>query len=597
MYKGKFDQKSKQETANVQDLLTQRQQAAEKEAAEARAAARKAAAAGKSPSAAKIPASGKTPSSAKAPASSKAPSTAKAPASGKAPSTAKAPASGKTAAQPKAVAYSEPPRRGPRLGGVIFYTLYFLFILIFFLATYIGLQWLNGWLVDYQAAQPTAKAEQVFTQLFSDPQWGDLYDASGVQDSAYEGKEEFVAYMEGHVDPSQLTYLETSAGLSGDRKYRVMMGSEVVATFTLVDQNKVDTSSLEDLGEIPDWQLGAVEVFFERENSYRIVNLDGHTAMVNGVALDDSHIIQIATTKAEEYLPEGTTGVSMCTQEITGLFTTPEVTIFDADGKQMEVTYDEATHTFTEKTESNTITAEENDVIVNAAKTYCLWMIKEVTDRGQIAKYFDPSSDAYSNIVKTTELWMQSHGGYVFNDVSVTDYTRYTDDIFSARISMTLSVTRTNGTVKDYPYAQSLFFHKTDSGSWLCFKATNADVTQPVGKVRLTFMQGDTQLYSNFFYTDAEEIVTPVISPVPEGKVFSGWVQRTTDENGQTVLQLVFQPDETGTVKIPEGTTLEPMTLYALFENAASGEATTEATTEAAETTGETTPQTTEGGA
>ena len=39
-------------------------------------------------------------------------------------------------------------RRGPRLGGVIFYTLYFMFILVFFVATFFGLQWLQGWLTD-----------------------------------------------------------------------------------------------------------------------------------------------------------------------------------------------------------------------------------------------------------------------------------------------------------------------------------------------------------------------------------------------------------------------------------------------------------------
>ncbi len=597
MYKGKFDQKNKQETADVQELLAQRSRSNQKEAAAARSAGQRPgadAASRQNPSAGKAAAdrpAGKAPAARPAAASQRPASGRPAAAQGKRPAPAPVPAK----AQP----------RGPRLGGVIFYTLYFLFILIFFLGTYIGLQWLNGWLVDFEAAQPTVKAEQVFTQLFTDPDWGELYDASGVQDSPYEGKEEFVAYMESHVDASQLTYLETSAGLSGDKKYVVRMGDEDVATFTLTDKNSVgdtsltDLENLENITQIPDWQLGAVEVFFERENSYRIVKVNGHTALVNGVALDDTHTIQIATTKAEEYLPEGTAGVSMCTQEITGLFTQPEVIIQDEDGNAMEVTYDEATQTFTERTVANTITAEEQDAVVNAAKTFCLWMIEEVKDRGEVAKYYDPSGEVYSTIVKTTELWMQDHNGYEFKDVSVTNYARYTDTLFSAQISLKLTVTRTDGTTRDYGYAQSLFFQKNDSGNWLCFKATNDDISQPVGKVRLTFMQGDTQLHSDFFYTDATEIITPVISSVEEGKVFTGWVQRVEDESGRTVLQLVFQPDENGKVTIAEGTTLEPMTLYALFEDAdevSTESASTDETT-TGETTAETTPQTTEGGA
>ena len=60
------------------------------------------------------------------------------------------------------------------------------------------------------------------------------------------------------------------------------------------------------------------------------------------------------------------------------------------------------------------------------------------------------------------------------------------------------------------------------------------------------------------------------IATVPEGKVFSGWVRETINEDGSTTLTVMFEPDpETGKVSIPEGTVLEPMVLYALFEDAA----------------------------
>ena len=143
--------------------------------------------------------------------------------------------------------------------------------------------------------------------------------------------------MENKVGDSQLTYMETSAGLSGDKKYLVRLGSEKVASFTLVDKNQVgdvSLNNLENIGDIPDWQLGAVEVFFNREGTYYIEKLDGHTAYVNDVPLTDDMTIQVATTLAEEYLPAGTTGASMCTQQIDGLMTQPVVTIFDKSGSR-----------------------------------------------------------------------------------------------------------------------------------------------------------------------------------------------------------------------------------------------------------------------
>ncbi|MDO5545307.1 MAG: hypothetical protein Q4F81_05735 [Eubacteriales bacterium] len=512
------------------------------------------------------------------------------------PNAAKAPA--KKPAAPVEQPAAKKKKSGPRLGGVIFYTLYFMFILIFFLATFIGLTWLHGWLTDFEMAQPDGKAEQVFTQLFTDPDWGALYESAGAKDSAYEGKDAYVAYMEEKAGEEELNYLETSAGLDKyTKKYLVRLGTEKVASFTLVDKNQVDSASLDNLesiGDIPDWQLGSVEVFFNREGTYYIVKLDGHTAYVNDVAITDDLTIQVATTLAEEYLPEGTTGASMCTQQIDGLMAQPVVTIFDKSGNQMEVTYDEATRTFTERLESNTMNDEQQLAAITAAETYCKWMIAVDNDRGHAAQIFDPSGTAYKTLTSFTkdQLWMQSNNGYAFDNESVTDFALYSGDIFSVRVSLDLNVTRTDGTVKNYPYAASLFFRKNDSGKWLCFDSTNVDVTQPVGRVRLTFMNGTTEVHSQFYSTDSKEIITPVV-PTPDGKVFTGWVTIEQDESGATVYNLQFQPDEEGKVSIPEGTTLKPMTLYALFQNpgeqttvTASAEEPTDAATEAPETEG-----------
>lgn len=483
---------------------------------------------------------------------------------------------------------SKKQKKGPRLGGVIFYTLYFLFILVFFVATYIGLQWLQDWLVDYELSQPTVKAQQVFDEVFTDPDWGALYDSAGAQDSPYEGKEEYITYMENKVGSTPLTYLETSAGLSGDKKYLVRLGEETVASFTLKDRNQTGDKNLENLEnitDIPDWVLGAVEVFFEREEVYNIVKLNGHTAYVNDVALDDSFTIQKATTIAENYLPEGTTGFITETQQITGLMEVPTVVVKDEDGNVMEVTYDEATKTFTERTESNTMSEEEKEVALKAAEVSSLWMIEAVRDRGEVAKYFEPSSDAYNYIVKSTELWVQDYSSYEFANQSVTDYARYTDTLFSVRVKMDLVVTRLNGTSKTTSFDQSMFFEKGDSGKWLCFESTNIDVSEPVGKVRLTFKQGDDVLHTDFYETDAKEVITPNFS-IGAGQVFSGWITISENEDGATVYNLEFVPDETGVVKLPEGTTLKPMTLYAFIQNENEVQQITEVP---AETTAETT--------
>ena len=584
MYQGKFNQKGKK-TTDIEQLLAERAAANAKETKkpapkaddwDADLLTPKSQAKTQAPKAQSVN-PGARPTAPKAPASGTAQP--KAPRTGRPVPPAAPAAQGRKAPAP----VPQKKKKGPRTGGVIFYTLYFMFILVFFIGTYFGMNWLYGWLEDFEAAQPTAKAEQVFNQLFTNPDWSALYEASGAQDSPYEGKEEFVSYMQQKVDPTQLDYLETSAGLSGDKKYQVRMGDEVIATFTLVDKNNVGDTTLENLGDIPDWELGTVELTFQRNSTYRIELLNGHTAYVNGVALDESFTIQEATTKAEEYLPEGLSGVVMCTQEISGLMAQPTVTINDQNGSPMEVTYDETTRTFTERTENNTMSDEEKNRALEAAHTNCLYMI-ERADRGDVAQYFDNSSSAYADIVNAGELWMQANSGYEFTNESVTNYARYSDSMFSVRVSVDLVVTRTDGTKNTFEYDRTLFFEKKDSGKWMVVTATNVDVSQPVGRVRITFMNGDTQLVSDFYDTSASQVVTPVISPIPEGKVFSGWARQDVDESGRTTMTVIFQPDDSGIVNIPEGTTLTPMTLYALFEDAGSATVAQEATA-AAETT------------
>ena len=454
----------------------------------------------------------------------------------------------------------EPRRRGPRVGGVIFYTLYFLFIFVFFVGTYMGLNYLRDWLTDYEAAQPTTKCQEVFDALFRDPDWGQLYDAAGIEDTVYEGKAEFVSYMEEKAQGKETSFMETSAGLSGNKKYIVKLGDEKVATFTLTGGSNSGA-----ITDIPDWQLGDIELFFQRQESYRIEKMAGHTAYVNGVELDDSFTIQITSTVAEQqgYVPMGA-GIRTCVQEIGGLLKQPTVTVKDESGNEMSVSFDEETGVFTEQTEANTIGEDQREVALKAVETYALFMIEKATSQ-QVAKYFDSSTSTYNTIVKSEVWWTQKNNGANFSDQKVSSYCRYSDELFSVRVSMTLNVTRTDGTIKQYPVDTTLFF-KSKGSSWIAIDMTNEDVTKPVGEVRLTFMNGDEVLTTGFVANDATSLTTPIIS-APQGKKFAGWVRESVDEDGTKTLTIMFVPDDSGNVTLPAGSTLEPMTLYALFKD------------------------------
>lgn len=456
-----------------------------------------------------------------------------------------------------------PRKKGPRVGGMIFYTLYFMMIGVFALSMFLGLRWLDGWLIAYEASQPTTKSQEVFDELFAAPDWGKLYELSGAEDTPYEGKDQYAAYMAEKVGSTPLTFTETSAGTSGDKKYLVRMGDTTVASFTLSGQTAQIT-------DIPDWNLGKVELVFDRASGYLIQKLEGHTAYVNGAPLDDSFTIQIATTKAEEYLPIGTSGVRTCIQQIEGLMLRPTVTINDQNGNPVEVDYDETAGMFVEKSVGGTIPDDLRERVTGAAEAYGKYL-GGTGSNTDLRRYFETSGNAYKEITKADRSWTKTGVSQKIMNETVSEYTRYSDTLFSARVSYSLDITRSDGSIKSNPVDATFFFTLTNN-KWMVYEMTNEEVQIPVGQVRLTFKDGDTLLDTNFYATDSKELMTPVVA-APEGKVFAGWVRESIDENGRMTLDLVFTPDETGHVAIPSGATLEPMTLYAYFEDAsASGE-------------------------
>jgi hypothetical protein len=207
---------------------------------------------------------------------------------------------------------------------------------------------------------PPAWTLKWYGQLFANPDWESLYTLAGIADTAYEGKEAYGAYMEEKVGTDTLTLMETSAGLSGDRKYVIRHGSEKIATFTMTGTEDPST-------HITAWALGKVELFFTRDHSVTVEKTPEQTVYINGVALDDSHTVKTIATRAEDYLPEGIHGYRREQQSLNSLLIAPTVTVKNADGTEVPVTVDE-NGIYTTPASQMVISAEEENIAINAAK-------------------------------------------------------------------------------------------------------------------------------------------------------------------------------------------------------------------------------------
>ena len=457
-------------------------------------------------------------------------------------------------------------KRGPRTGGIIFYSFYFGLILVFFVSVFIGLNWLNGWLKDYEAAQPTVKGQQVFEQLFASPDWAQLYRLAGdptgtgtnKYDTQFEGSDAYVRYMQEKVGTQQLEYVETSGGLTG-KKYLVRLGTEKLASFTLLGQQ-------DSITDIPDWQLGEVELFIVRNQSIKVRKLETHVVYVNGNPLSDDYTIQIASTKADAGLAlENQIRTSI--QEVDGLMTTPELLVYDQTGAPIEVRYNNDSGMFEELVSSIAISDEERSAVFGALEAYAGFMINASGSRTAVSKYFKGGTQTYNDIVAmNSELWMNADRGHEFRNEEILGFTKHSDTMFSVRASMVMHVINKDNTEKDYGVTQSMYF-SYENGKWVCTEMTNEDITVPVGEVRLTFFDAaGNQLSSAFYSTDTKALTTPIVE-TPAGKSFTGWATVEVNDEGKKTWTVVFQPDEAGNITLPDGYTLTPMKLYPAYQD------------------------------
>ncbi len=443
-------------------------------------------------------------------------------------------------------------------GTLIFYTFYSAFILLFLIAILCVMDPLKDWLIKYEASQPNYKRDEVFAQLFEDPDWKTIYGLAGVSDTAFENSETFAAAMDKLVGDEKLTCLETSAGLSGDKKFIIKLNEEKIASFTL-------TGGAESQTEIAEWKLGKVEVFFQRSQQVTVERFPGQTVLINGVALDDSYIIRSTSTKAEEYLPEGVHGFRLERLQVTDLLAQPEVTVKNPDGSVVVLTQNKDGIYSPEITDMAP-TDDEKALALNATKTYAQYMIGK-TNLAAIQKLFDTNSQFYQTIRRSELGWVQAGASYDFTEPHYSEFYRYSDTLFSIKIDMTLQQKRFDGTIKNYNLNNTLFFQQNDQGKWMVMEATNVSVQETQTKVRIVFMNGETVLFNELVGSSVNSLALPAVTP-PEGKVFSGWVKQETNDAGQTTLTVVFEPSEDNTVYLPPDAPLEPMILHALFEEA-----------------------------
>lgn len=417
---------------------------------------------------------------------------------------------------------------------------------------------LNSWLEQYETSRPEHVRDEIYAHLFEDPDWALLYDLAGVECTIFEGKEAFVDYMDQMVAGKPLLCRETSAGLSGDRKYILTCDGQKIATFSIES----------DAEQFPSWTLSDVEVFFTPSKSVTVIKSPDYTVYINGIPLDDSYTTMSTETAVESFLPDGVHGYRAEQQQISGLLFTPEVAVLDAYNNPLPVFYSPETDVYyTEIPTSPAMTEEERELILNAAKASAQFAIRAI-NTSELRQFFDPNAEAYAQLCDTVAI-RQSFQTYSFDEdsVSIRDFYRYSDDLFSVHVKLSMNVKIKKNEKFTHTIDTTYFFTRSSNGAYLVTQATDVDLHQQISMYHLTFVCDDEVVDTVRVPVDDTSIKAPT-TVAEDGATVRTWYRLRSD--GAQIPVLELQSD--GTYFLALGQTLEPMTLYPIFDEPAGQE-------------------------
>ncbi len=338
----------------------------------------------------------------------------------------------------------------------LFYKIYFSVIAVFLVLLIIGLFVLNSVLKVYEAAQPSGYMANIVTQYL---QKGDLYGAAKEYDiglSVYQDQKDVNAAFKSIIGDKKLTVSSSGKKLEGyNEVYNVKAGDKTLLTFYLKKSKKAGAFG------IKGYEVGLAELDKGICKNYQVNAPSDVKLVLNGVKVDkkdrvdlelpkilsdkigDKEVITHQTFKVENYISDKF-----------------EIKAFAPNGSKIDVLKNGDIYTVEQSIDATELEGVKNHAI-NASQGYAKFM-QEDASLWNISYMFDTSTEFYQ-YVRKTELWVWTHTGYRFEDVTFGEAHKYSDNLYSCRVTFTHILTWGNNVYKDY-FDKYVYIERTSNG-------------------------------------------------------------------------------------------------------------------------------------
>lgn len=335
----------------------------------------------------------------------------------------------------------------------LFYKILFAALGIFAIFAVIALFWLNGFLRDYEAAQPEHVAEKVVDEYFKSGDIEKLLADSTYEVPKYSSIEDVASYLDDAIDKSDVSFYSVSSGSSdGKVTYAVKSRELKVAVITLKEK--------ESAGRFKEYELDSFDLTIGGSNAVMVKAPKGYNVMVNGVTLGEELLYgDEEPTDSCEHVAEGL-GIVFVTYKLDGLFGEPDISVTSSDGTAAGgITANEERTYYTVSPAYAEVTDDIKANVLAAGESYAAYMQHDAAFT-KIARYVDRSSDLYENLRTSQTMWVNDHNGYSIENASVTELYYYDGETYSCRVKFD-HVLHMNGS-NDYvdAFDMTLYYRK-----------------------------------------------------------------------------------------------------------------------------------------
>lgn len=324
-------------------------------------------------------------------------------------------------------------------------------------------------MIKYESMQPKGAMEQLIKEITVE----DMDFTQTENPSEFEDEDIFIAQMEERIDGADLYFRQREGSYDAKAPvFDVYDNEDLLYTVTLKEKKEIrmmlilSASEWEIESVIPNVELG--------EYAVNITVPDNYEVKVNGIILEEEkHGGVKSPIEKLEYSGEYTQVPELVSYRFEGLVNEPVIEVSDWKQEKIDVS-DDGSQILIDCFPTEQIPEDLQEYVLEAVKTYSNFFSRDLEGCQKSTKpirHLFPEDSYYLEMAENYrrhDMWMYSgHNAPVFDKEKVTNYTVYSDTLFSCEVFFEKTMILTKGGGKRVDTVHDVYYFVKIDGNWL----------------------------------------------------------------------------------------------------------------------------------